>query len=274
VRVIRMGAFSVELCGGTHVANSADLKVVKITSERGIAAGVRRIEAVAAKAAHVYCEKQLQDLDAQLTQSLHRFEALKDQTRVLAKTLEQEPLFAEIDLQRPQPHLEQAEDASLIPAFAKAKLDFDKQEHNLQGAIKQQERTLKQLNDKQAAAAGSALVDAAVEVAGVPLLVHKLENTEAKALRGLVDELKQKLGSGVIVLGMADGNKVNLIVGVTADLTARCKAGDLVRQMAQTVGGKGGGRPDMAQAGGQAPEKLDEALAQAEPWLVACLADS
>ncbi|MCK8043504.1 alanine--tRNA ligase [Shewanella sp. 1CM18E] len=223
VRVVTMGDFSIELCGGTHVGRTGDIGLFKITSEGGIAAGVRRIEAVTGAAAMAYVAKQQAELE---------------EAAALLK----------------------GDSASVV---AKLKAQLDK--------TKQLEKELSQLKDKLAAATSADLAGEAVDVNGAKVLIKKLEGVDASALRGLQDELKQKLQSGIVVLAIAGEEKVNLIVGVTKDLTGKVKAGELVASIAQQVGGKGGGRPDMAQAGGSQPENLDAALEQVLPWITAKL---
>ncbi|WP_311948654.1 alanine--tRNA ligase [Halomonas piscis] len=223
VRVLTIGAddFSIELCGGTHVARSGDIGSFHIVSEAGIASGVRRIEAITGEAALAWfheqeaCVQRLGErLKAKPEQVEAKVEALLERNRTLEKELEQ----------------------------AKGKL---------------------------ASAAGSDMLGRTREVAGVKLLATELDGVSGKELRGMLDQLKNKLGSGVIVLGAADksAGKVSLIAGVTKDLTDRVKAGDLVNHVASQVGGKGGGRPDMAQAGGSQPEALPEALDSVPAWL-------
>lgn len=219
VRVVTMGDFSIELCGGTHVGRTGDIGLFKLTSESGIAAGVRRIEAVTGAAALAY----VADQQAQL-----------EEAAALLKS----------------------DSASVI---IKLKAQLDK--------VKQLEKDLSQMKDKLAAAASADLAVDAIDINGVKILVKKLEGVDAGSLRGLQDELKQKLKSAIIVLGVATEGKVNLIAGVSNDLTKQVKAGELVAMIAQQVGGKGGGRPDMAQAGGTQPENLDAALASVLPWL-------
>ncbi|WP_434930248.1 alanine--tRNA ligase [Shewanella sp. HL-SH5] len=219
VRVVTMGDFSIELCGGTHVSRTGDIGLFKLTSESGIAAGVRRIEAVTGAAALAY----VADQQAQL-----------EEAAALLKS----------------------DSASVI---TKLKAQLDK--------VKQLEKDLSQMKDKLAAAASADLAGDAIEINGIKVLVKKLEGVDAGSLRGLQDELKQKLKSAIIVLGVATEGKVNLIAGVSNDLTKQIKAGELVAMIAQQVGGKGGGRPDMAQAGGTQPENLDAALALVLPWL-------
>ena len=224
VRVVTMGDFSIELCGGTHVGRTGDIGLFKITSEAGIAAGVRRIEAVTGAAAMAYVAQQQAELE---------------EAAALLKG-----------------------DANSV--VAKLKVQLDK--------MKQLEKEMAQLKDKLAAAASADLVGDAVVVNGVNVLIKKLDGVEASSLRGLQDELKQKLKSAIIVLGTAQEGKVNLIAGVSNDLIGKVKAGELVAMVAAQVGGKGGGRPDMAQAGGSQPENLDAALAQVLPWITERLA--
>lgn len=219
VRVVTMGDFSIELCGGTHVGRTGDIGLFKITSEGGIAAGIRRIEAVTGAAAMAYVAQQQAELE---------------EAAALLKG-----------------------DVASVVAKLKAQLD----------KARQLEKENAQLKDKLAAAASADLAGDAQEINGVKVLVKRLEGVEAGALRGLQDELKQKLKSGVVLLAIGSGDKVNLIAGVTQDLTGKVKAGELVAMVAAQVGGKGGGRPDMAQAGGSEPAKLDGALASVVPWL-------
>ncbi|TMP07036.1 alanine--tRNA ligase [Pseudoalteromonas sp. S3178] len=219
VRVVTIGDYSIELCGGTHVERAGDIGLFKIVSESGIAAGVRRIEAVTGADAVAYVSEQEQQLNdvAALVKG--------DSASVLEK----------------------------VTALLEKSKGLEKQ--------------IAQLNDKLASAAGASLLDSIVEINGVKLLVANVEGTESKALRGMVDDLKNKIGSGVIALGVASGDKVSLIAGVTKDLTGKVKAGELVNHMASQVGGKGGGRPDMAQAGGSQPENLNTALDSVTAWV-------
>ncbi|KAF7772153.1 alanyl-tRNA synthetase [Pseudoalteromonas citrea] len=219
VRVVSIGDYSIELCGGTHVQRAGDIGLFKIVSEGGIAAGVRRIEAVTGEDAIAYVaqqEQQLADIAALVKGDSHN--ALEKVSALLEKA-------------------------------------------------KGLEKQVSQLNDKLASAAGASLLDSAVDVNGIKLLVANVAGTESKALRGMVDDLKNKMGSGVIALGVANGDKVSLITGVTKDLIGKLKAGELVNHMAAQVGGKGGGRPDMAQAGGSEPQNLDAALASVNAWV-------
>ncbi|QMV65264.1 alanine--tRNA ligase [Pseudomonas berkeleyensis] len=216
VRVLSMGGdFSVELCGGTHVSRTGDIGLFKITSEGGVAAGVRRIEAVTGAAALAW----LNGAEEQLKEAASLVKGSRD--NVLDK------LSALIERNR------------------------------------QLEKELEQLKAKAASAAGNDLAGSAIEVKGTKVLATRLDGLDGKALLALVDQLKNKLGSAVILLGGVFDEKVVLVAGVTQDLTAKVKAGDLMRQAAAAVGGKGGGRPDMAQGGGVDANKLDEALALA-----------
>jgi alanyl-tRNA synthetase len=219
VRVVTLGDFSIELCGGVHVNRSGDIGLFKIVSESGIAAGTRRIEAVTADKALAYVESE----EKTLSLIAHK---LKTKPSEVAEKLEQL-------LQR----------------------------------NKQLEKELQQALAKLSAQQGADLINQTVDINGVKVLVAQLEGVEAKALRTMLDDLKNKLGSGIILLAIASNDKVNLIAGVTKDLTAQVKAGELVNMVAQQVGGKGGGRPDMAQAGGSEPAKLPNALASVVPWL-------
>ena len=220
VRVLTMGGdFSVELCGGIHAKRTGDIGLLKITSEGGVASGVRRIEAVTGATALNYlnqAEEQLKEA-AQLVKGsrdnlIDKLSAVIERNRALEKQLEQ-------------------------------------------------------LQAKAASAAGDDLSASAVEVKGVKVLAARIDGQDGKALLALVDQLKNKLGQAVILLGGVHEDKVVLVSGVTKDLTARLKAGDLMKQAATAVGGKGGGRPDMAQGGGVDASALDAALALAVPFV-------
>ena len=219
VRVLDMGDFSTELCGGTHANAVGDIGLCKITSESGIAAGVRRIEGVTGQRALEWIEA--------------------DEERV----------------QR------------LADLVKSGRDDIEEKVINILDRNRRLEKELEQLKAKLASAAGSDLASGAIEVGGVKVLAAKLEGADPKSLRDTMDQLKNKLGSAVIVLATVSGEKVSLVAGVTKDLTGKMKAGDLVKMVAEQVGGKGGGRSDMAQAGGNNPEALPDALAQVENWV-------
>ncbi len=218
VRVLDIGS-SKELCGGTHVARTGDIGLFKIVSEGGVAAGVRRVEAVAGSVAFDY----VQSLDRRFS---HAAELLKSQ-----------------------------------PADVESKIS------GLLENVKTLEKQLATMKSKLAAAQGDELLSQAFDVNGVKVLATKLDGTDAKILRETLDQLKQKLKSAVIVLAIADGEKVSLAAGVTNDLIAKYKAGDLVNHVAQQVGGKGGGKPDMAMAGGTNAAALPTALASVKDWV-------
>ncbi len=219
VRVLRMGDFSTELCGGTHVKAVGDIGLVKITAETGIASGVRRIEAVTGEQAINWVEED--------ENRLHRVAGLVKSGRD----------------------------------------DVEGKVAQLVERNRKLEKELERLKAKLASAAGSDLSTGATDIGGVKMLVAKLEGVDPKSLRDTMDQLKNKLGSAVIVLATADGGKVSLVAGVTKDQTGKVKAGDLVKYVAEKVGGRGGGRPDMAQAGGNDPAALPGALVAAEAWI-------
>ena len=212
VRVVSMGEFSTELCGGTHVNQTGDIGLFKLTSESGIASGVRRIEAITGATAIAYVQQQSQTL--QQAANLLKVEPFNVVERIM----------------------------------------------NVQDVLKATEKSLTQAKQKLASQQGSDLVSKVQVIKGQNVLVANLPGVEAKALRGMLDELKQKISSGIIVLGVPGEGKVNLIAGVTSDLVNQIKAGELINFVASQVGGKGGGRPDMAQAGGTQPENLEHAL--------------
>lgn len=221
VRVLTMGFddFSMELCGGTHVHRTGDIGLFRIVSEGAVAAGVRRIEAVAGEAALHYVRQQQAQLNA-LSQAL----------RVPSEQLSTK-LSAVLERQR------------------------------------ELERQVSQLQGKLASQAGSDLVSSAQTVAGHAVIIAQVEVSEVRALRELVDQLKQKLGSGLVLIAAEVEGKAQLAAGVTQDLTAQVKAGDWVNAAAQALGGKGGGKPELALAGGKDPAQIPAALAAATAWL-------
>ncbi|WP_409526611.1 alanine--tRNA ligase [Nitrincola sp. MINF-07-Sa-05] len=223
VRVLRMGEFSIELCGGTHAARTGDIGLLKITAESGIAAGVRRIEAVTG-------------------------------VNALARLEEAENTISEI--------------AALLKGSKNLVLDKVRALHERN---RQLEKEIERLSAKLASAQSGDLLSQALDVKGIKVLATKVEGVDAKALRDLLDQLKSKIGSGVIVLLAEQDGKVSIVAGVTQDLTARVKAGDLVRELAAKLGGKGGGRPDMAQGGGVDVAGMADALAMV-PELVEAVA--
>lgn len=224
VRVLRVGDFSVELCGGTHVERTGDIGVFKITSEGGVASGIRRIEAVTGKGAMVWIDTNQQTLDnlasllrSQPDQAAAKVEQLLRRSKVIEKEL----------------------------AAARQAL--------LTGN-------------------GSDPVDGIEEIAGIKVLAMRMDGADAKTLRDAVDRFKDKLQSAVVVLGSVDGGKVRLAAGVTRDNIDKIRAGDLIKPVAEQVGGKGGGRADFAQAGGTDAATLDQALESVAAWVAEQLA--
>ncbi|ORU94498.1 MAG: alanine--tRNA ligase [Cycloclasticus sp. symbiont of Poecilosclerida sp. M] len=223
VRVLKMGDFSTELCGGTHVQRAGDIGFIKVLSETGIASGVRRIEAVAGEGALAWVENNEQTL-----QSI----------------------------------------AKLVKSNSESALEKVAQ---LQDKNKTLERELEQLKTQMAKSAGNDLLSQAVEIDGINVLAAHIDGGDSKTLREMADQLKNKLGNAAVVLSSIQGDKVVLIAGVSKEQTGRIKAGDLVNSVAQQVGGKGGGRPDMAQAGGDNPGALESALKSVPEWVRAQL---
>ena len=219
VRVLRVGGFSTELCGGTHAVRSGDIGFFRIVGETGVAAGVRRIEAVTGAGAMEWViqgEQALQRMAERLKTARDGVEGRIDQLIERGRTLEKE---------------------------------------------------IERLRGKLASAAGSDLAASAVDVEGIQVLAAQVDDVDPKALRDMVDQLKNKLGSAAVVLATVQEGRVSLVAGVTADLTGRIKAGDLIGPVAQAVGGKGGGRPDMAQAGGSDAAALPQALTAVPGWI-------
>ena len=219
VRVLRLGDSSVELCGGTHVASTGDIGVFKITSEGGVASGIRRIEAVTGKSA-------LSWIDA----NQH---ALDDVAALLKSPRDQ----------------------------AAAKVE------QLLRKNKELEKELASARKKLATGGTADLSDSITEVDGIKILATRMDGADAKTLRDAVDQFKDKLQSAVVVLGSVENGKVRLAAGVTKNNTDRIRAGDVIKPVAEQVGGKGGGRPDFAQAGGNDPDSLDAALASVSAWV-------
>ncbi|MGB5641757.1 MAG: alanine--tRNA ligase [Gammaproteobacteria bacterium] len=219
VRVVSMGDYSTELCGGTHVARSGDIGFFKIVAESGVAAGVRRIEAVTGCGAVAWAEKRESQIDA------------------------------------------------IAEALKSSRDEVEDKVRQLVDRVREQEKALAQLKTKMASQAGTDLSAEAEEINGTKVLTANLEGADNKALRDTLDQLKNKLGTAAIVLISEDDGKVRVVAGVTKDKTSVVRAGDLVNIAAAEVGGKGGGRPDMAQAGGNQPEHIDKALAAAKAWL-------
>ncbi len=223
VRVLRMADFSVELCGGTHVRRTGDIGIFKILSESGIAAGVRRIEAVAGQKALNY----INQAESRLNHIARLLKGNRD--------------------------------------------DVDKKVELILDNNRKLEKEVERLKSKLASSAGSDIAGQAVEIDGIKVLAAKLDNIDVKGLRTTLDQVKNKLGSAIIILATVDGDKISLVAGVTEDKTNVIKAGDLVKMVAEQVGGKGGGRADMAQAGGNDPSKLASALESVPKWVKSIL---
>lgn len=219
VRVVSMGNFSTELCGGTHVRHSGDIGFFRIVAESGVAAGIRRIEAVTGEAALAYTQQQ------------------ERQLRQVADVLKVAPHEAASKLTQVLEH------------------------------VRQVEKEIAALQSKLAGAQSATLAEQAQEIKGIRVLATLLENVNVRTLRETLDNFKNQLKPCVVVLGTVDSGKVMLVAGVTDDLTTKLKAGELINFVAQQVGGKGGGRADMAQAGGTQPEKLPQALASVADWV-------
>ena len=217
VRVIRIGDFSTELCGGTHTGTTGEIGLIKILKENSVSSGVRRVEAITGEGSvqHFRKDHQLEGVVASLA----------------------------------------AHSAAASPAEA-LKHELDKRE----AEIKRLQRELDQARMKSASSSVATVSEKVRDVRGIKVLAHRVDNLERAQMRTLVDQLRDKLGSGVVVLGSAMDGKVALIVGVTKDLTGRIQAGKVIGPVAQKIGGSGGGRPDLAEAGGKNPEALDSAL--------------
>ena len=212
VRVVEMGEFSMELCGGTHVTRTGDIGLFVIRSESGVAAGVRRIEALTGKAALKYLAEHVSTLG----------------------------------------HINELVKGNGTNTETKVRSLLDK--------LRELEKENNRLNDKLASSSGDDIASSVIDVDGIPVIASVMEKASADSMRKTIDQLRNKLGSAVVVLGSAEGEKVSFVAGVTSDLTDRVHAGNLIRSVAEIAGGRGGGRPDMAQAGASNPEKLDDAI--------------
>jgi alanyl-tRNA synthetase len=218
--VLRLGDFSTELCGGTHVGRAGDIGLFKIVSEGGVAAGVRRVEALTGDAAFEY-----------VTESEHR---LRDVAGLVRGSRD----------------------------------DVEEKVRQLLDRSRRLEKEVAQLKERLASGKGRDLAAGAAEIGGLKVVATTVDGADAAALRNAVDQLKTQLGSAVIVLGSTEpGGKVTLIAGVTTDAVSKLKAGELVNFVAQQVGGRGGGRADLAQAGGTEASRLPAALESVAGWV-------
>jgi len=235
VRVVKIGDFSTELCGGTHTAATGEIGLIKILKEGSVSSGVRRVDAVTGEGSLRHFRKD------------HELENVV--SRLVAPTLAQKTRKDEAP---------SSEEETASPAEA-LKHELEKKD----AEIKRLARELDQVRMKSASSSTANIGEKIKDVQGVKVLTHRVDNLERSQLRTLVDQLRDKIGSGVVVLGSATNGNVSLIVGVTKDLTSRIQAGKVIAPVAQKVGGKGGGRPDLAEAGGKDSAALDAALGEA-----------
>jgi len=240
VRVVRIGDFSTELCGGTHTGATGEIGLIKILKEGSVSSGVRRVEAVTGEGslAHFRKDHELEKVVSAFASPTFAHKPRKDGAPSSDET---------------SAHVDTASPAEALKA------ELDKKDSE----IKRLTRELDQARMKSASVSTANIGDRIKDVKGVKVLAHRVDNLERGQLRTLVDQLRDKIGSGVVVLGSASNGSVSLIVGVTKDLTGRVQAGKVIGPVAQKVGGKGGGRPDLAEAGGKDPAALDSALADA-----------
>jgi alanyl-tRNA synthetase len=232
VRVVRIGDFSTELCGGTHTAQTGEIGLIKILKEGGVSSGVRRVEAVSGEGslAHFRRDHELENVVSGFVSPTLAHKPRKDGAPA-------------------------SDDGATSPAEA-LRAELEKKDSE----IKRLTRELDQVRMKSASSSTANIGDKVKDVKGVKVLAHRVDNLERAQMRTLVDQLRDKIGSGVVVLGSATNGNVSLIVGVTKDLTGRVQAGKVIAPVAQKVGGKGGGRPDLAEAGGKDASALDGAL--------------
>jgi alanyl-tRNA synthetase len=261
VRVIKIGDFSTELCGGTHTGATGEIGLIKILKEGSVSSGVRRVEAVTGEGSlqHFRRDHELGEVVSKFVSPTFRQHQAKDEapsSEVISKSTSP-----------PSPKGEGWGTLEYSPAEA-LKAELDKKDSE----IKRLTRELDQARMKQASSSTANIGEKIKDVRGVKVLAHRVDNLERAQMRTLVDQLRDKVGSGVVVLGSATNGNVSLIVGVTKDLTSRIQAGKVIAPVAQKVGGKGGGRPDLAEAGGKDPAALDAALGEAYGVVEALLA--
>jgi alanyl-tRNA synthetase len=232
VRVVRIGDFSTELCGGTHTAATGEIGLIKILKEGSVSSGVRRVEAVTGEG------------------SLAHFRADHELGKVVSTFASPTPAH--------KPRKDGAPSVEELPASPAEvlKAELEKKDNE----IRRLTRELDSVRMKSASSTTANISDKVKDVKGVKVLAHRVDNLERAQLRTLVDQMRDKIGSGVVILGSATDGNVALIVGVTKDLTSRVQAGKVIGPVAQKVGGKGGGRPDLAEAGGKDAGALDAAL--------------
>ena len=237
VRVVKIGDFSTELCGGTHTAATGQIGLIKILKEGSVSSGVRRVEAISGEGSlkHFRKDHQLENVVSSFVSPTLAQKARKDGAPISPVDLDSEKQFSPADALKAELEKKDAE-------------------------IKRLTRELDQVRMKSASSSAANVGEKIKEVKGVKVLAHRVDNLERAQLRTLVDQLRDKIGSGVVVLGSASNGNVALIVGVTKDLTSRVQAGKVIGPVAVKVGGKGGGRPDLAEAGGKDASALDAAL--------------
>ncbi|MGB8732845.1 MAG: alanine--tRNA ligase, partial [Candidatus Sulfotelmatobacter sp.] len=240
VRVVRIGDFSTELCGGTHTGATGEIGLIKILKEGSVSSGVRRVEAITGLGSLAHFRKD------------HELEGVV--SAFVVPTLAQKPRKnGAPTADEGSTHAEMASPADALKA------ELEKKD----AEIKRLARELDQARMKSASSSTANIGDKVKDVKGVKVLAHRVDNLERAQMRTLIDQLREKIGSGVVVLGSASNGNVSLIVGVTKDLTSRVQAGKVIGPVAQKVGGKGGGRPDLAEAGGKDAAALDSALDEA-----------
>jgi alanyl-tRNA synthetase len=240
VRVVRIGDFSTELCGGTHTGATGEIGLIKILKEGSVSSGVRRVEAVTGEGSLAHFRK-----DHELEKVVSTFASPTPSARS-GQAFAQKP-------RKDGAPIDQVVQASPAEAL---KAEIEKKD----AEIKRLVRELDQVRMKSASSSAANIGDQIKDVKGVKVLAHRVDNLERGQMRTLIDQLRDKIGSGVVVLGSASNGSVSLIVGVTKDLTGKVQAGKVIGPLAEKVGGKGGGRPDLAEAGGKDAAALDSAL--------------